>query len=196
MNLNPDNLTEQQDTLVQQTVDLLQKRLGTEFGTDGGCGVVASLLADVCRAHGETGDLVLILRESEDGDERWVSHIAFEHHASQGLYDINGSQADERWMEKITRECQSMGEPEPCFEWETVSLANEPDIQRTLHQLTLDHGLNVRPDWISLHYETLRADLEQAAGLGRPNPDDDEDALASTLADDEDEYDDLGPTPA
>ena len=88
-----------------------------------------------------------------------------------------------------------MGEPEPCFDWETVSLTNESDIQRTLHQLTLDHGLNVRPDWISLHYETLRADLEQATGLSHP---DDKNELEWTPADDEydDEYDNLGPSPA
>lgn len=142
---------------------------GEQFFVEGGCAVLAALLAQAAQSKGESGDFVLLIRENEDG-ETWLSHICYHHHPSNRVIDITAfDRADELWMDNIALSCAEMREPEPEFRLEAVEASPKSDILSTLRQLIQAWRLNVNADWLDRHYETLaQATASPVSASGTP----------------------------
>ncbi|MGX1201178.1 hypothetical protein [Marinobacter sp. MBR-105] len=159
------NTAQNLPTEVELTMAFCRDKYGTEFFTSGGCGVFAALLADVALAIGHgPGTFWLIMRESEDGREQWLSHICYEHPADGGLYDIHGGpRADEHWMDKVSEEARAEDEPTPeFFDLCHESASTSEGIYQQLIELTKEYCLNTKVSWVAAHYPALRDALLSA----------------------------------
>lgn len=145
-----------------EVIAMARNAYGEDFFVCGGCGVFASLLAEVAQAKGQMGSLYLIIQVS-DGDSL-LSHICFSDPISNDMYDITGGQgADQRWERFIQEE--SLGWEDPAFEYEEVLIDHDSDILAILKNLTSEYFLNVSEDWVDSHYLSLRNQALSVAGL-------------------------------
>lgn len=129
-----------------------------EFYTEGGCGVMAALLAEASAFYGGGGHFNLIMR-GDSGRDTHVSHVTFIPSGHFLDLDVHGSNAEENWIEFITDEVKQEGGDlsELVFDSEHLCIAAGADnIQGTLELITEEHDLIVDVDWVRKNYPKLR----------------------------------------
>lgn len=143
---------------------------GRDFFIEGGCAVLAALLAQAAQLKGETGELVLVIRRNDD--ETWLSHACYLHHPSNRVIDIdNLERADEYWMDTITQCCLENREPEPEMDCQCIPVGLDTDIAALLYQITEDWRLTVKAAWLDENYQELASRLGlQASASTAPTP--------------------------
>ena len=162
-----------------KAIEIAKKEYGTEFYIDGGCAVMAALLADVAKNKNEFGEFLILIRVT-DGDS-YVSHVCFHHNETKDTYDISGGDdAEERWTTKIINECREMREEDPAFETESISFDKTSDIYEVLKVISSDYFLSIGSKWVEENYKSLRDKVLYNIDL-LPNIENDEHKYSSYL---------------
>ena len=134
---------------------------------NGGCGVLASVLAAVCQQQGETCELSLIHRYDPYKNTDTLSHITLGL-PDRGLsLDIDGIDADCRWVELIIdNEIIIYGYSQSEFSFQDILITpNSPHPLRHLQRVTEDYQLKtpVLPFYGQVLETALKDSFKQAA---------------------------------
>lgn len=140
-------------------INMAIKENGVDFYTDGGCGLLAALLAEVAIKNGGHGLFNLIMRGDFEGD-RWLSHVTFDQSHSDLDLDVGGDDASYRWVERILKEEEEENGTDPDdveFDDEIIAFGPGDDIKSILWKITEDYDLAVNVEWLEEHYDRLKA---------------------------------------
>jgi len=135
-----------------------------EFYTEGGCGVLAALMAEAAAIYGYGGELNLIMRTETGACHPCVSHITFIPDDAALDLDIHGPDAEDGWIEFLCDDARENDEDPADIDLHNESIRIEfgDDIQTVLEELTEEQDLTVNVDWVQENYPKLKSMLIQS----------------------------------
>lgn len=153
-------------TEFQAAIAVARKQHGSKFYTEGGCAILAALLAEIRSLQGFSGEFLMIIVRDEEDEGTDLSHVCFLDHKTNESYDIFGAGAEERWINMKLEEAEEQWLDEPCFaDGEDIPIQPDTDIMATLIKLSDDYHTNINSDWVREHYAELRSEVLAAVNL-------------------------------
>lgn len=118
----------------------IRKTYNHDLFRDGGCGILATALASVCQQHGEVCEISLIHRYDPVENTDTLSHITLGLPDRGIAIDIDGSDADCRWVELlIDNETLLYGTSHSEFSFQDILITpDSPPPLRHLQRITED----------------------------------------------------------